>query len=289
MQDDILKDYQTYLERVGKRANTVKAYRNDLDAFTRWFEQATGREFEPKAIDPRDITEYRGFLIQQGRRPATVNRRLSALNRFFRWAKREGRIDQSPFEILERIHVKEQKNTAPKWLTRKDQLALVRATRQSGNRRDLAIIQTFLGTGLRISELSNLQISDVEISERSGWLRVRVGKGGKARDIPLDNKTRHALSTYMELREEDGSERLFLGQRGRINESGIYYLVTKYASSWLLRSSGGEMVRPHADSHGVNQLLQGRQPPFPFWVDLVVASVCIGTSLDEVERGCRMS
>jgi len=244
MQSNIIEEHQTYLERVGKSPNTVKAYINDLRAFMRWFHQTTGREFEPRAIDPRDITEYRGFLISRGRRPATVNRRLSALNRFFQWAKREIHIDHSPFEILERIHVKEQKDVAPNWLTRKDQLALIRSARQNGSRRDLAIIQIFLGTGLRISELTNLKISDSETNERSGWLRVREGKGGKARDIPLDRKTRHAITSYLKTREEDGSERLFLGQRGPINQSGIYYLVTKYAYQARL-----EDVTPHTLRH----------------------------------------
>lgn len=70
--------------------------------------------------------------------------------------------------------------------------------RKGKNKRDLAVIQTLLGTGLQISELAALKVPDVEISDRKGKLRVREGKGSKAREIPLDNRTRRALSNYLE-------------------------------------------------------------------------------------------
>jgi site-specific recombinase XerD len=176
-----------------------------------------------------DIQEYRGYLVTNGSKPATVNRRLIALRRFFAWLKRERQITDSPFEILEKVLVKEQRDTAPRWLTRQEQLALMRAVRSGESQRDLAIIQTLLGTGLRISELAALTVSDVELSDRKGTLYVREGKGSKARQIPLDRQTRQALANYLEERQEDGSDRLFMGQRGPISEPGINYLVTKYA------------------------------------------------------------
>jgi site-specific recombinase XerD len=113
-------------------------------------------------------------------------------------------------------------------------------------------IQNLLVTGLRISELATLRISEVEIFDRKGTLYMRAGKGSKARRIPLDKQTRQALANYFDERQpasstdrEDGSERLFLGQRGPISEPGINYLVTTYAyqvrlercSSYTLRHS----------------------------------------------------
>lgn len=77
-------------------------------------------------------------------------RRLIALRRFFLWAKRRGQANNSPFEILENVQVKGQKEVAPRWLNRQDQLALLRAVRRSEKARDLALIQMMLGTGLRI-------------------------------------------------------------------------------------------------------------------------------------------
>ena len=235
--------YEEYLDRVGKSANTVKAYAHDIAAFAQWFAQATGDGFHPQAVDPREIQEYRGYLVHQGLSPATVNRRLIALRGFFRWAKQEDLAPESPFEAMEKVLVKEQQDTAARWLERPEQLALLRAVRKGGNRRDLAIIQTLLGTGLRISELAALKLSDLEMSERKGWIHVRQGKGSKARDIPLSNRTRRALLAYLDGRQEDGSERLFLGQRGPLTEAGIHYLVTKYAYQAKLEECTSHTLR----------------------------------------------
>jgi site-specific recombinase XerD len=226
---DIVEQYQQHLEIVGKSSYTVKAYTQDLAAFAGWFEQTTGGAFDPRVVDSRDITEYRGYLLHGGAKPATVNRRLIALRRFFTWAKQQKLCTSSPFEILERVLVKEQRDTAPRWLDRQEQLALLRAVRKAGSQRDLAIIQTLLGTGLRISELAALKVSDLELSERSGWLHVQAGKGSKARDIPLDNPTRQALANYLAERQGTETADLFWGQRGPIGKPGINYLVSKYA------------------------------------------------------------
>lgn len=88
----------------------------------------------------------------------------------------------------------------------------------------------------RSTELAGLKATNLEISERKGWLYVREGKGGKARDILLDKVTRQARANYLKERQlalsagtENDTERLFLGQRGPLNEKGIDYLVGKYA------------------------------------------------------------
>ena len=240
----VIYQYRDHLARVGKSANTVKAYGHDLAAFAGWLAQTTGEDLNPQAVDSRDIQEYRGYLVRKGLKPATINRRLKALRRFFTWAKQEGLASESPFEVLERVMVKEQKDTAPRWLRRSEQRALLRAVRRSGSKRDLAIVQTFLGTGLRISELAALGVSDLEVTQRQGTLTVRQGKGSKARDIPLDAKTRKALSDYLEERGGSDSQRLFLGQRGSLNEPGVNYLVTKYAYQAQL-----EDCTPHTLRH----------------------------------------
>ena len=75
------------------------------------------------------------------------------------------------------MRVKEQQDTAPRWPTRKEQLSLIREVRRKKSIRDMPIVQTLLGMGLRISELAGLEIGDLEIKERSGRVRVRGGKG----------------------------------------------------------------------------------------------------------------
>jgi integrase/recombinase XerC len=226
---DVVADYQDYLEQTGKSANTVKAYLHDVGAFASWFEQTTGDEFAPGIVDPREITDYRGHLLQRGSSPATVNRRLVSLRRYFLWAKKQGMISDSPFEMLERVRVKEQKDVAPRWLSRQEQLAFLRAVRQGENQRDLAIIQMLLGAGLRISETAALKVSDIELNDRSGWVYVRTGKGMKTRSIPLSIHARKALQAYLRIRPDADEDDLYLGQRGPLSEWGIHAVVKKYA------------------------------------------------------------
>ncbi len=307
-------EYREYLQTAGKSNHTTRAYLLDLQSFAAWFRTSNGEDISPRAVDPRDITEYRGYLLRTGVSPATVNRRLISLRRFFKWAHHQKLVDESPFEMLERVYVREQgqQEVAPRWLDANEQLALLRAVRkgsqteqigQSGQAgkhtganqgsdngggsergddntgsnissaiRDLAVIQTLLGTGLRISELANLRIEDVEVTERKGLVRVREGKGGKSRVVPLDNRTRSALLRYIEKRKKQlrlpeqmpeqqlsGRKRpsgnsskarsqqpkgpLFVGQRGPLNERGIDYLVRKYAYQARLENCTAHTLR----------------------------------------------
>ena len=253
---DIVANYQEYLEQAGKSANTVKAYVHDVAAFAAWFEQTTGDEFMPGIVDPREVTDYRGFLLQRGSSPATVNRRLVSLRRYFVWAKKQGMLNESPFEMLERVRVKQQKDVAPRWLSRKEQLALLRAVRQGENQRDLAIIQVMLGAGLRISEAAAIKVPDIEMNDRSGRVYVRTGKGMKSRSVPLSVHVRKALQAYLKIRQDEDEEDLFLGQRGPLSEWGIHAIVKKYAYQ-----AGLENVTAHTLRHSFAKNLVDASTP----------------------------
>lgn len=241
---ETLIQYESYLADSGKSPHTLRAYSQDLAHFAAWLEQSTGEAFDPQAVNPRDITEYRSYLITRGRKPATVNRRLVALQRFYRWARRNGHVSDNPFDVLEGVHVKQQQGVAPKWLDQKEQNALLRAVRRKRDIRDLAIVELMLKAGLRVSELTSLKLSDVEMGKRAGRVIVRAGKGGKYREVPLSKEVRRALEAYLDIREEDGSDRFFLGQRGPINVPGVQYVVGKYAYQARL-----EDVTPHTLRH----------------------------------------
>jgi site-specific recombinase XerD len=240
----ILASYAQHLTTVGKSAHTVKAYAHDLGGFAQWFTQTTGEPFDPQAIGPRDIAEYRSDQLTRGKKPATVNRRLVALQRFYTWAQKHGQATHNPFEALESFRIKQQQGIAPKWLDEHQQMALLRAVRRGKNVRDLAMIEVMIKTGLRVSELVDLMLSDVELAERGGKVIVREGKGGKYREVPLSKEVRVALETYLQKRQEEGSGRLFLGQRGPLNVPGVQYLVAKY--TYQVQLSG---VTPHTFRH----------------------------------------
>jgi len=240
----ILEAYNKHLQTIGKSLHTVKAYTHDLAGFSQWFALTTGDAFDPQAIGPRNIAEYRSYLLTRGKKPATVNRRLVALQRFYKWAQKQGHSTNNPFEHLEGVRVKQQQGIAPKWLDSHQQMALLRAVRKGKSLRDLAMIELMMRSGLRVSELVDLTLADVELAERAGRVIVREGKGGKYRQVPLSKEVRYALEMYMQTRGEDENQRVFLGQRGPLNVPGVQYLVAKYAYQARLAD-----VTPHSLRH----------------------------------------
>src|SRR5215211_6187153 len=231
------------LERQEASPRTRASYHLDLVHFFRWFAQTVGDSASPEAVTPTDVREYRSYLQNVERRqPATVNRRLAALRRFFRWAKAMGLAKELPTENVKGVASAPR---APRWLEKRDVDRLIRTVERHGNTRDLAIVLTLRHTGVRVSELSSLTLPDVETSERKGSLTVRSGKGGKFQVLPLNADARQAITAYLEVRPTVSADQLFIGQRGQgISSRAVELLVTKYG-----RLAGLEDVTPHTLRH----------------------------------------
>jgi site-specific recombinase XerD len=135
--------------------------------------------------------------------------------------------------------------TAPKWLTRGEQYALIRAVQKANNPRDEALITLMLHTGLWVSEVSKLRIGDISISARKGEIIVGGGKGEKFRTVPLNLNVRNVLEAYLSVRPSVEPDYLFVGQKGeRLRSPGIYYLIKKYAYDARI-----ENISPYALRH----------------------------------------
>lgn len=163
---------------------TLVNYRSDLLHVARWFEGSRGELFSAAAITPTDLRDYRSHLITvEGKKPATVNRRLAALRKFFGWAKGAGLVVDRPTDAVRGV---EESPRAPKSLDRREADRLIREAEREGQKRDIAILQTLRHTGLRVGELAALTLRDISISERKGSVTVRSGKGSKYRVVPLN-------------------------------------------------------------------------------------------------------
>lgn len=236
-----LKNFIFYLESRDRSKHTIQAYKLDLRQFCQWFAEVNGDEVEPKLITPTDLREFKHYLLEDEQlRPATINRKLASLRAFMKWAVGEGTIESVP-RMPQGV---EQVSAAPKALDRREMNSLVRAVERHGSKRDQAIILVLLNTGLRVNELSALDSSDIEMSERKGKLVVRSGKGGKRREVPLNVEARRALNVYLDSRGDD-NQALFLSQQGsRLGSRGIQDVVGKYG-----RLAGLENLTPHALRH----------------------------------------
>lgn len=252
MVEKYLNDFDADMARQGKSEMTRRGYLADLRDYAAWTQQTYGEMFDPAGITHEDVRAYQSHLIASRRaRPATANRKLAALSAFCRWAVGAGILQADPTAGIKGVR---QAKTPPKALERSDLNRLVRKVQQSGRPLHIAIVTTLANTGLRVSELCNVALGDVEIKPRSGTLVVRNGKGGKFREIPLNAEARRYLSEYIVVRlnpAEAGDDHLFIGQRGEaITPSGVWRILAKYA-----RQANLENVSPHVLRHSFATLL----------------------------------
>ena len=121
---------------------------------------------------------------------------------------------------------------------------MLREVHKGGKRRDVALIEVLANTGLRVGELADLTLEDVEISERKGMVTVRSGKAAKYRQVPLNSDARRAVSSYLVVRPQSTETYLLLGQRDEpLTPSGIWRVVKKYGQRAGLDTS------PHTLRH----------------------------------------
>jgi len=192
-------------------------------------------------VAPEDVAAYRRAL--SGRvRPATANRRLSALKAFFGWAEAAGLVRENPARGLEGFK-DSAKDRAPRALSTPELRRLLREARRTENPLHRAVIIVLLNTGLRASELCGLRLKDLELSERKGKIFVR-GKGEKMREVPLNAEARRALWEWLSVRPQVAADALFVGRRGPLTPAGLWRIVKK-----LGRQAGLEEVHPHLLRH----------------------------------------
>src|SRR5712691_738519 len=238
-----ISDFVEELRRQGAAEKTVASYQLDLVGFARWFKDSTGEPFGAGAVTPTDVLEYKAHLrTVRLRTPATVNRHLAALRKFFVWAKGVGRVSELPTVSIEGVPAGPR---VPKSLPKRDVDKLIREAEKEQNKRNLAVILTLRHTGIRVGELCNLRLADISLSERKGSLVVRSGKGDKDRTVPLNSDVRQAIALYKEARPQVADDHLFIGQRGEpLQPDAVQLIVRRYA-----QRAGLEGVTPHTLRH----------------------------------------
>jgi integrase/recombinase XerC len=235
----------------------------------RRFEETTGESFGPEAVTALDVHAYKAHLLKEkGYKPATVNRKLSSLSMFCRWARREGLMQGDPTDEVSGV---EEVKGAPRALAHRQLLRLLRTVHRGQKARDIAIVEVLANTGLRVGELAALTLDDVELSEQRGWVTVHSGKGEKYRRVPLNADARKALAEYLEIRADGENGQLFLGQRGGgLTSSGIWRVVKRYGKR------AGLDISPHDLRHTYGTRLVREEG-----VDLVTVATLMGhKSLD---------
>ena len=207
--------------------HTQRAIRNDLRKFARWFGNANREPFTVSRVTVRDVVDFRNHLHRDQRQAvASVNRCLVTVRRWFDWLVRHGRVQANPAKQVKELR---RQPLAPKGLDRADVRRLLREVELRQDVRAGAIFSLMLYTGCRVSDLIHLELSDLMLSDRSGTVVFRLGKGGKQRSVPLPLPARRAVQAYLETRPPVHMKML-IGERGPLTDRGIRALCDKYSA-----------------------------------------------------------
>ena len=228
-----------YVEK-GLSKNTIEAYSNDLNNFLSWLNKLDIQDY--KNISEALINEYVAYLFKNGLKSSSVNRKISSLKSFYLFLIRKKVISSSP---LSEIITPKKEQYLPSSMSEDEVERLL----QSPNieldieTRDKAMIEMLYATGMRISELINLKITDIDI-ERS-VLKV-LGKGSKERLIPFGEKASDSLSYYLKKRKKSLAKEVFISNRGRkMTRTGFWQRIKIYLSREGLQDS----ISPHTLRH----------------------------------------
>lgn len=217
-----LEAFLRALEGKNRGTATIRAYATDVSQFIDWIHDNNLVTTAPAQVEREDVTEYMTHLARRGLSGVSRSRKLAAIREYFRFLEGHGHIDRSPAMGVETPKKERNSRTYLRVEEYSRMLSLA-----GGNPRDYAILQVFLQTGVRVSELCNLKTCDVDLEGRS--LKVTVGKGMAAREIELEKKGVLAVKSYLAVRPQSLDDHLFLNRDGEpIGERGVRKLVVKY-------------------------------------------------------------
>lgn len=244
-----------FLEHLEKErqvsGNTLKAYRRDLEAFTEFLGRHYDGRWEFGRVDRLGLRGFLGELQRKGLAKRSIARALSAVRTLFRFLQAHHGLERSPVRATKAPRLARH---LPGYLDRERTESMFQAleARAAGGEasglRDLAILELFYSSGLRLSELTGLNLLDLDLL--SDQVKVR-GKGRKERLVPLGSRASRALRHYLDEREPlarlPGADRqaAFLGRRGkRLTGRTVQRIVHR-----ALDAVGGDGLRTHSLRH----------------------------------------
>lgn len=236
--EDILKEYRAELSRIGKSENTITGYVRNVNLFLDWMQERTGETFTPPIIE-FDVKEYTGYLTTVSKASlSTINTKLAAIQSFcdflhfsydcpvVKVQKKKGHVDPK-VKILDRNQLYKYRQYVQK----------------NASLLHKVIVETLLNTGIRESELCDLELDDIVATPKNAHIIIRRGKGDKYREVPIVGDYKALLIEYIKHRPSSDSNKVFIGNRGTLTPNGIYKTVHR------LGDAIGLNVYPHMLRH----------------------------------------
>lgn len=230
----------------GLSENTLSAYRNDLSGFAVWLGIQSSAL---KRVSTGQVQQYLSYVFQLKQKRRSVARQLSTLRRFYRYLLRENIVDDDPTQLVESPRAD---HSLPVSLNETQIEALLDApdTETDLGLRDRTMLELLYATGLRVSELINLELSQVSLEP--GVLRV-IGKGDKERLIPVGEVALDWLLDYLNIARPRllqgcaGTGAVFVTRRGAaMSRQAFWYIIKRYAK---VAGISADQLSPHTLRH----------------------------------------
>ena len=247
---DIIEQFldSIWMER-GLSENTLKAYRTDLNNFVKWLTHSFNENIEDKLIhiERKNIEKYLSELKEREISPRSRARLLSSLRLFYAYLLRKKEIEIDPVALID---APKQGRSLPKTLTEEEVESLLLSPDTSTllGLRDRVLFEVLYATGLRVTELVSLVLSQVNLQQ--GVIRV-TGKGNKERLVPLGEEAinwleKYLLTTRADLLKGQVTDALFVTKRGsEMTRQAFWYLIKRYA----LQAEIVTAISPHTLRH----------------------------------------
>jgi len=239
-EDSNLRSFLNYLlVDKGLSNNTVKAYEADISSFFQWLDN---EDLKYKNLQEDHINQYISFLFQRKMRSSSVNRKISSIKSFYIFLVKRNFVKNSP---LNDLVTPKQEKYLPESMSEAEVDKLLNSPDVANKieKRDKAMIEMLYATGMRISELVNLKMTDVDMKR----CVVKVfGKGSKERLVPFGETALDSLRSYLNEREQSSSKEIFLSNRGKKMTRVAFWQRVKV---YLIRENLKNSISPHTLRH----------------------------------------
>jgi integrase/recombinase XerC len=244
-----LTEYLDHLTHIKKfSGHTVKAYRQDIEQYLEYFKENS------LSVDKYTIRDYISTIFLRTKNKATVSRKIYALKSFYGYLLKQGKLPKNPFDA---VSSPKNEKKLPEILTENEMLSFLNKLPEENfiQVRNKAVFEFLYATGLRISELVNLRITDINFTD--DMVRV-LGKGKKERIVPFNVHAKEILLKYLDhvrLKFKKPVDYIFLNSRGRKITGRWIEIILKKTFIQLMESN--KSLYPHLFRHSfATHLLQ---------------------------------
>ncbi len=234
---NVINDFISYISKKNYSINTYTSYINDLY----YFYIFTKKDLTKVTFE--DVKDYLEHLNLKKEKASSIRRKISSLKSFYKFSYKNGYIDKKDYPLTKIAYPKMEKKL-PKFLYYNDLLEIINeSTKDKDGVRDRLIIEMLYATGVRVSELINIKINDIDFNNRR---IIVLGKGNKERIVYYGEYAEEVLKEYIKTHDRKNHNYLFVNSKGgKLTDRGVRYIIDNIMS----RLSVKVHVTPHVLRH----------------------------------------